>query len=99
MIKYHINKLIQIKTLEEDKFKNEIINISSQIIKDNNINLLKILEVYDEYKVIIKNMNDIKSEEIDYLNNEFDINIINIINGKIPISQNNKLLKENNVRI
>ena len=94
MIKYHIKKLIQIKTLGEDNFKNEISNISSQIIKDDNINLLEILNIYDEYKAILKNMNDIKSEEIDYLNNEFDINIISIINGKLTIAQNNKLLEE-----
>ena len=94
MIKYHIKKLIQIKTLGDDNFKNEISNISSQIIKDDNINLLEILNIYDEYKAILKNMNDIKSEEIDYLNNEFDTNLISIINGKLTIAQNNKLLEE-----
>ena len=94
MVKYHIKKIIQIKNEEEDKFKNELKNISSQIIKDSNINLLEIFNIYDDYKDIIKNMNENQVEELDKINNEFDNNLIKIINEKLLVGQNNKYLEE-----
>ena len=94
MIKYHIKKINQIKNESEDKLKNELNNISTQLIKDSNINLLEIFNIYDDYKENIKNINEIQREEIDKINNEFDSNLINIINEKLLVGENNKYLEE-----
>ena len=94
MIKYHIKKINQIKNESEDKLKNELNNISTQLIKDSNINLLEIFNIYDDYKENIKNINEIQGEEIDKINNEFDSNLINIINEKLLVGENNKYLEE-----
>ena len=94
MIKYHIKKINQIKNESEDKLKNELNNISTQLIKDSNINLLEIFNIYDDYKENIKNINEIQEEEIDKINNEFDSNLINIINEKLLVGENNKYLEE-----
>ena len=79
---------------KNEYFKNNINNIANQLIKDNNINLLDILNLYDNYKDNIKNINGLQNEEIDSIINEFDNVLINIINEKLPIEQNNKLLEE-----
>ena len=94
MIKYHIKKINQIKNESVDKLKNELNNISTQLIKDSNINLLEIFNIYDDYKENIKNINEIQEEEIDKINNEFDSNLINIINEKLLVGENNKYLEE-----
>ena len=82
------------KNESEENFKNELNNISTQFINDNKINLLEIFNLYDEYKENIKNMNEIQKEEIDIIINEFDKNIINIINEKLLVEQSDKLLEE-----
>ena len=94
MVKFHIQKLIKLKNKEEENFKNELNNIANEIIKDTKLNLLEILNIYNEYKNIINNIKDIQNEEIDNINKEFDKNIINIINEKLPIKGNNKCLEE-----
>ena len=94
MIKFNIKKIIKMKNESEENFKNELNNISTQFINDNKINLLEIFNIYDEYKENIKNMNEIQKEEIDIIINEFDKNIINIINEKLLVEQSDKLLEE-----
>lgn len=96
MIKYHIKKLLTYKNEGEEHFKNALDNIVNNIQKDNNINLLEILTIYDNYKDMIKNMNEIQGDEINNINDELDKNLINIINGKLQEqdSQNNKFLEE-----
>ena len=64
MIKYHIKKINQIKNESEDKLKNELNNISTQLIKDSNINLLEIFNIYDDYKENIKNINEIQGKKL-----------------------------------
>ena len=93
MVKYHIKKLIEIKNNNEDQFIEEINNIATQIIKDKNINLSEVLNLYDDYKDT-KNMNEIQTEEKDILDNEIDKNLINIINEKLISEKSDKFLKE-----
>ena len=94
MVKFHIQKLINLKKEGEDNFKNELNNIANQIIKDNKLNLLEILNIYDEYKDLINNIKDIENEEIENINKEFEKNIINILNEKLPIESKDKYLVE-----
>ena len=94
MVKFHIQKLINLKKEGEDNFKNELNNIANQIIKDNKLNLLEILNIYDEYKDLINNIKDIETEEIENINKEFEKNIINILNEKLPIESKDKYLVE-----
>ena len=94
MVKYHIRKLYQLKNEGEEKMKNELNNISTQLKKDSKINLLEIFNIYDDYKENIKNISEIQGEEIDKINNEFDCNLINIINEKLLVGENNKYLEE-----
>ena len=90
MVKYHIKKLIEIKNSNENNFIEEIKNISTEIIKDKNINLSEVINLYEDYK----NLNEIQSEEKDILENEIDKNLINIINEKLIIEKSDKYLKE-----
>lgn len=94
MVKFHIKKLIQMKNESEENFKSELNTISNQLKKDNKINIMEIFNIYDDYKENIKNMGEISKEEIDLINNEFDKNIINILNDKLLVEQNNKFLEE-----
>ena len=93
MVKYHIKKLIEIKNNNEYQIIEEINNIATQIIKDKNINLSEVLNLYDDYKDT-KNMNEIQTEEKDILSNEIDKNLINIINEKLISEKSDKFLKE-----
>ena len=96
MIKYHIKKLLTYKNEGEEHFKNGLDNIVNNIQKDNNINLLEILTIYDNYKDMIKNMNEMQSDDINNINDELDKNLINIINEKLQEQdiQKNKFLEE-----
>jgi hypothetical protein len=91
MIKFHINKIMQ---ANKDAIKNEINIIVNNIIKDNNIDLAKVLTIYDNYRDIIKNMNITNNDDINYLNDELDKNLINIMNEKLNDGQNNSLLEQ-----
>ena len=94
MVKFHIKKLIGKKSEGEDYFKNEINNITTQIISSNNLNLSEILNINDEYRESIKNVGEIQNEERENINNELDKSLINILNEKLPDKQNNKFLEE-----
>ena len=96
MIKYHIKKLLTYKNEGKEHFKNGLDNIVKNIQKDNNINLLEILTIYDNYKDMIKNMNEMQSDDINNINDELDKNLINIINEKLQEQdiQKNKFLEE-----
>ena len=91
MIKFQIKKILQ---ANKDTIKNETNIIVNNIIKDNNIDLAKVLTIYDNYRDIIKNMNITNNDDINYLNDELDKNLVNIINEKLTDGQNNKLLEK-----
>ncbi len=76
-----------------DTIRNEINNLVNNIKIDNNINLMDILTIYDNYRDIINNMNVINSDEMNNVYDEFDRNLIVIINEKLINVQNNKYLE------
>ena len=90
MIKFHIKKMME---KNSDTIRNEINNLVNNIKIDNNINLMDILTIYDNYRDIIKSMNIINSDEINNMYDEFDRNLIVIINEKLINVQNNKYLE------
>ncbi len=90
MIKFHIKKMME---KNSDTIRNEINNLVNNIKIDNNINLMDILTIYDNYRDIINNMNVINSDEMNNVYDEFDRNLIVIINEKLINGQNNKYLE------
>ena len=90
MIKFHIKKMME---KNSDTIRNEINNLVNNIKIDNNINLMDVLTIYDNYRDIIKNMNVINSDEMNNVYDEFDRNLIVIINEKLINGQNNKYLE------
>ena len=90
MIKFHIKKMME---KNSDTIRNEINNLVNNIKIDNNINLMDVLTIYNNYRDIIKSMNIINSDEINNMYDEFDRNLIVIINEKLINVQNNKYLE------
>ena len=90
MIKFHVKKMME---KNSNTIRNEINNLVNNIKIDNNINLMDVLTIYDNYRDIINSMNVINSDEINNVFDEFDRNLIVIINEKLINGQNNKYLE------
>ena len=94
MIKYHAMKLFELKKESLDYFNFELTSFSDELIKDGNINLSVAFDIYDNYKENISKINDISNEDSEFIYQEFDKMLINIINEKIKEERNTKLLEE-----
>ena len=85
MIKYLIKK---------SEFKSEIMNIFQQIAKDNNINIIENMKIYDNFKEAINTPNKELTDDDKALIAELDKGLINFMNEKILVENNNKLLED-----
>ena len=77
-----------------ENLNNEIDIISEQLINDNNISLLEVFDIYDNYKENINNLNEILNDNKEFIINELDKIFINYINVKIKEGKNNKFSEE-----
>ena len=94
MIQFHSKKLIELKKESLENVQKELDNLIIELIKDNNISLSEIFDIYDNYKKNMNNLSETLQEDIETLNNQFDKILINYINEKIKDGKNNKLLEE-----
>ena len=94
MIQFHSKKLIELKKESLENVQKELDNLIIELIKDNNISLSEIFDIYDNYKKNMNNLSEALEEDIETLNNQFDKMLINFINEKIKDGKNNKILEE-----
>ena len=94
MIKFHLKKLLELKNESLDNLNLELSNLSELFIKDNTINLLDILNIYDKYKEIINNFSELSKEDSEFFNDKMCTILINYINEKIKEENNSKFLED-----
>ena len=94
MIKFHSNKLLELKNISTDEFNLELQSFSNELKQNKAINLSDVFDINDNYKNNITSLSQISEEDSDLIFEQFDKMLISYINEKIKEGNNVKILEE-----